>query len=400
LASLLGSCTKRSDADTYVALVLAVGIHDPGYVDAYYGPPEHKKKAESDRLTLPNIHLQAQAFLDQIQTTDALRRNFLTVQTRSLIRRTEMLEGKRFTFDEESKHLYDAIAPTIAESKFEEVLAKLEPLLPGPDPVSTRYAAWQKHFVVPPARVDSIFRAAVDEARSITKRHINLPMHESFRIEYVRGKVWSAYNWYQGNAQSLIQVNLDLPISAGSIVPLAAHEGYPGHHVYNTLLEDRLVKIKGWREYTIYPLFSPQSTIAEGTAEYGIELTFPERESIAFHEQVIFTKSGLDPKRTREYLTVQSLVKDLSHAHNQAARLFLDGKITKDACLQYLERYALLTPAKAEQRVRFIQANRAYVITYNHGQDLIRSFINSQADRWKEFEDLLCSPRLPSTLTR
>ena len=31
-------------AEAYVKLVLAIGQHDPNYVDAYYGPPEWKKQ--------------------------------------------------------------------------------------------------------------------------------------------------------------------------------------------------------------------------------------------------------------------------------------------------------------------------------------------------------------------
>ena len=85
---------------------------------------------------------------------------------------------------------------------------------------------------------------------------------------------------------------------------LACHEGYPGHHVYNTLLEKHLVKDRGWMEFTVYPLFSPQSLIAEGTANYGIPVTFPDDERIAFEEKVLFPAAGLDPARVREYYEV------------------------------------------------------------------------------------------------
>ena len=34
-------------AERYVKLVLAMGQHDPAYVDAYYGPPEWKAEAEN-----------------------------------------------------------------------------------------------------------------------------------------------------------------------------------------------------------------------------------------------------------------------------------------------------------------------------------------------------------------
>ena len=60
---------------------------------------------------------------------------------------------------------------------------------------------------------------------------------------------------------------------------------------------------------------------------------------------------------------------------------------------------------RAEQRVRFIDQYRSYVINYNLGQDLTRAYIERQGGtvdhpdiRWKLFGELLSSPRMPSGL--
>ena len=55
----------------------------------------------------------------------------------------------------------------------------------------------------------------------------------------------------------------------------------------------------------MYPLFSPQSLIAEGTANYGIEVAFPGDERLAFEREVLFPAAGLDPARADEYYDVQ-----------------------------------------------------------------------------------------------
>ena len=62
-----------------------------------------------------------------------------------------------------------------------------------------------------------------------------------------------------------------------------------------------------------------------------------------------------------------------------------------------------MPPDRAEQRVRFFDQYRSYVINYNLGKDMVRRYIESRggtADtpgkRWAEFEKLLSSPRLPS----
>ena len=111
---------------------------------------------------------------------------------------------------------------------------------------------------------------------------------ESFDLQFVNGKSWSGYNYYQGNFRSLIQINTDLPIRITRAVDLGCHEGYPGHHVYNALLEQTFVRERGWVEMSVYPLFSPMSFVAEGSANYGIDLAFPGEEGTRFEREVLF----------------------------------------------------------------------------------------------------------------
>ena len=98
--------------------------------------------------------------------------------------------------------------------------------------------------MIPKEKVDAVFKMAIQECKSRTAKHIQLPAEENFTVEYVQGKSWSAYNWYQGNYRSIIQVNTDLPIAIDRAIDLACHEGYPGHHVLNLLIEKNLVRDK------------------------------------------------------------------------------------------------------------------------------------------------------------
>ena len=112
-------------AESYVKLVLAVGQHDANYVDAYYGPPEWKAAADSAKLSLDEILRRADLGLAQLGPTPAgddmpaLRNRYLRTQLSSLRARVRMLQGQRFTFDEESKALYDAVAPTHDDAHFQ-----------------------------------------------------------------------------------------------------------------------------------------------------------------------------------------------------------------------------------------------------------------------------------------
>jgi hypothetical protein len=202
----------------------------------------------------------------------------------------------------------------------------------------------------------------------------------------------------------VIQVNTDLPIYIDRAIDLAAHEGYPGHHVYNSLLEKHLVRARGWKELSVYALFSPQSLIAEGTANYGIEVAFPGGERLDFERSVLFPEAGLDASRAEEYLKVRSLADDLSYAGNEAARRYLDGEIAREASVRYLMRFAMMSRERAEQRTHFFDRYRSYVINYNLGRDLVKTFVEARTGsggpvkRWQVFTDLLSTPRLPSGL--
>jgi hypothetical protein len=396
----------------YVRLVLAMGGHDTDFVDAYYGPADIKTEAEKAALSLDEIGHQAKMLDDQLKAAPAggdelsrLRHQYLEKQLAAMTARVRILKGERLSFDEESRALYDAVAPTNSDAHFQQMLDRLAKRFPGQGPLVERYDTWRRAFVIPKEKLDAVFKAAIAACREQTLKHVTLPPNESFTVEYVTNKSWSGYNWYQGNYRSLIQVNTDLPIYIDRAIDLACHEGYPGHHVYNALLEQHLVKERGWLEFSVYPLFSPQSLIAEGTANFGIEVAFPGHEREKFERTTLFPLAGLDPSRAAEYYDVQAMVDELSYAGNEAARRYLNGTIDREAATAWLERYALMPHDRATQRVRFFDQYRSYVINYNYGKDLVRRFIESRGGtaanpekRWQEFERLLSSPRLPSGL--
>jgi hypothetical protein len=393
-------------AEQYVKLVLAVGQHDAEYVDAFYGPAEWKTDAARQRVPLAEIDATAArlgtAISDVGEDGDELarlRREYLRRQLEALRARVRMLQGAKLTFDEESQALYDAVAPRHPDSYFADILDEIDRALPGTGPLIERYDAFRQKFIVPPDRLSRVFDGAIAECRGRTLAHVTLPADEHFTVEYVTGKPWSGYNWYQGGFRSLIQVNTDLPIYIDRAIDLACHEGYPGHHVYNALLEQHLVRDRRWVEFTIYPLFSPQSLIAEGTANYGIEVAFPGAERLAFERDVLFPVAGLDPSQAEAYARVRTLVDRLAYAGNEAARRYLNGEIDRAAAAAWMSRYAMSSPKAAEQRTHFFDTYRSYVINYNLGKDLVKQFVESRrGNRWDEFAKLLASPRLPSGL--
>jgi hypothetical protein len=408
-------------AEQYAHLVLAVGQHDPDYVDAFYGPAEWKMQAEQEKKSLDAIGVEAAKLSVTLTETPIapgtadsnlrqLRREYLHKQLAALAARVRMLKGKKLKFDDESRALYDVVAPTFQDSHFIQIIAQLEAKIPARGPSRTggplweRYENWRKPFVIPKEKLDTVFQLAIKECRARTLAHVALPPNESFTVEYVTNKPWGGYNWYKGNFHSVIQVNTDLPTYIDRAVDLAAHEGYPGHHVYNSLLEKNLVRDRGWVEFSVYALFSPQSLVAEGTANFGRDVAFPTKtERMTFEKEVLFPAAGIDASRADEYYAVQDLMKQLDYAANEAARRLINGEMDENAAAQWLQKYAVMEPARAQQRVKFIKRYRSYVINYNLGEDMVRRYIEKQSSadpekRWNEFGKLLASPRLPSGL--
>ncbi|SHF98238.1 hypothetical protein SAMN04487965_3064 [Microbulbifer donghaiensis] len=405
-----GKANMDAVAKGYVQLVLELGNHDDSYVDAYYGPQEWKEAAANSQAKPADIAARGKELMQQLPevkkqdgSIENLRVHYLKTQLRALIAHAESLAGStQRNFEREAQLLYDTQPPKQNFAEFGPVLQALEQLLPGDEPLPVRVREFKKQFEIPTDKLEAVFEAAIDACRERTKQHIQLPADENFVLEYVTDKPWSGYNWYQGKAQSLIQVNTELPIMIDRAIDLGCHEGYPGHHTYNALLEDELVNKRGWVEYSVYPLFSPQSLIAEGSANYGIELAFPGEEKTKFEKEVLYPLAGMDPANAEKYDHVLALIDELGFAGNEIARQYIDGEIDGDKVVELFQQYTLMSPEKAQQRKRFVDAYGAYVINYNWGKQLVADYVEEGTEdpneRWRRFSKLLSSPRLPSSL--
>ncbi len=417
LAALLPMTASAADplgpvAEGYVKLVLAVGRHAPEYVDAYFGPRGWQADAErAGKRPLPDLVAEADRLLAAARAAEvgagdrerALRRDFLAGQLSALRAYVEILGGKRLSFDAEARALYGVAPPRRELSSFEAVQGRLDGLLPGKGPVPARYQDWKKRLAIPRDRVEPVMRAAIEEVRKRTLLHLALPPGERFALSLVSGKPWGAYNWYRGGAESLIEVNTDLPKYAFDALSLVAHEGYPGHHAFNGLQEARLARERGWVEHTIYPLHSPISLVAEGSAEAGVDLVFPEAERVAFERDVLFPMAGIDPSEAPRASQVRKLVKELRAAGPELARRYLDGAMKAAEVVRWQVAHGLETPEEAAKSIQFVDAYRSYVVNYSYGEELVEGWLDARAgpdaaSRWAAFVDLIGSPRLPAAL--
>ena len=222
----------------------------PDYVDAYYGPPEWKQRGRvgegaPDRASRRRPKALAGAARRDPAAGDEMERLRQPLSAAAARR----ARGPHAHAHGRAPVVRRGVAGALRCRRADAARVAF----PG-DPRPARQAfsrgwtaarslrTFRSGFIIPREKLDAVFQAAIKECRERTLEHVKLPAGESFTVEYVTNKSWSGYNWYQGNFRSLIQVNTDLPVYIDRAVDLACHEGYPGHHVYNALLEQHLVR--------------------------------------------------------------------------------------------------------------------------------------------------------------
>jgi len=399
-------------ATDYVHLTLEAGEREEGYVDAYYGPKAWAAEAKAKPRDIATLRKDARALAQRLKSVsaksltadDRQRQRYLAAQLKAAETKLAMMAGVKLPFADEAEGLF-AVRPTLQPlSAYDPVLAKVAAMVPGEGPLWQRVDAWQNRFIIPTDKLEPVMRAAIAECRARSAAHIAMPQQERFELEFVTGKSWSGYNWFKGDAHSLIQVNTDLPVRIDRAVDLGCHEGYPGHHLLNMLFERNLALAKGWVEFTVYPLFSPQSFIAEGSANAGIDLAFPGPQRTAFEATTLYPIAGLDPAQAAAYGRLLDLLHQLSGARMTIAAMYLDGKVDRAAALDLIQTYQLISRKRAEQSLSFTENYRSYVINYGLGQDMVTADLaragRDQQARWRRMEAIISQPILPADLRR
>lgn len=391
-------------ANSYVNLGLIFGNYDEHYVDAFTGAPAIREAAQNSPMSLGEVRERADALLDRVDTIADMPSQGLDpliVARFSLLRgdiiamhtRIRILQGETLNFDEETRLVYDAVAPHYTEAQFATARAQYDAAQAVRDNRGDAPTT-----IIPGDKVRDVMNAAIGECRARTLEHYDLPASESFDLEFVKDKPWSAYNWYKGEYRSLIEVNQDMPLTIDRALDLGCHEGYPGHHVFNILSEDVRTKQYGWPEAQIVALYSPSAPLMEGSAEYGLELAFPGVDKAKYDAEVLYPLAGLTPP-SKIYEADPALAdaeKILSNVGIHIAREYLDGRFTREEAITFYMTYGGRSRARAEQGLSFIETYRGYIINYTLGQDVIRDWVDMRVeggqDRWDAFRYLLNTP--------
>ncbi|NLA38261.1 MAG: hypothetical protein GX882_02515 [Methanomicrobiales archaeon] len=370
----------------YLKCVLWLGIHDPGYVSAYFGPEEIREEALVVSVSPESVAGYAGELLASLDAIEPLsddarvRRAGLQGLVGALAARAGMFAGQPLSFDA----AFGVPAPEDDPGWFEGFHTALDGILPGSGGFAGRYKRFMAGFVVPPDRVFEVFVAAVAEGRRRTAGHIMLPPGEE--IEFIAGEGVSRYI---GGGRSRIYVDAGRPVTIDRILPLACSEGYPGRHTIRAIREAVLVRGRGWIEHSVIPSASPFATVTEGAARFGVEMAFPGVDRVRFAEEILFPLAGLDPADAALLDSVSSITADLFFLG--AARVAAGALSPEGLGL------LLLTPEAAEACLRSIEGFGAYPVAVSEGYRRVRDYVGAPG-RWDVFARVLTEPLLPADL--
>jgi hypothetical protein len=391
--------TLAHAAESYVRLALALAERDPDSLDWYRGPAWWRADARARYEPLADIERDSTVLADQLQSapddSDPTRRAFLIRQLRAVAARTLVIRGRPMSFDDEMRLLF-GVAPPAADADGAAVRAQLNELLPGTGDLRARYAGFDRRYIVPADRLPAVFARALEGCRTMTRAHAALPLGERVILDYVDDLPWSAFTRYEGSFTSRIVVNRRLPLTVDRVLDLACHEGYPGHHTIDTLVDARL-SAADRPELLVQPLFSPQSLLGEGASSMAPELAFADDERVRFERDALFPVAGLDAADAARYVRVARLVDRLHDVVGSVAADYLSGRVEFARADVALERDALMPSGDAT--MKFLNEYRSYGLVYTVGRDLAARAVAARAPdprdrrgRWRAYVDLVSDP--------
>lgn len=392
--------TEAGVVERYVRLGLALGRHLDGLVDAYYGPPSWKAEATHGEPTpLPALVADAARLVADLDQGDdpaveGRRRAWLRAQVVGLHTVGRSLDGQPLGYLDEVESSYGVRPAPVPEDDLAAAHRRLAEALPGDGPLRERVIAWREAHTIPPDRLDEAIRTLADDFADRTRTAWGLPEGEHVDWVLETDKPWSGFNYYLGDLNSRVAINVDLPVQSLVLGHLVAHEAYPGHHTEHCRKEVGLVRRRDQLEESIFLVGTPQCLLAEGLADAALEALVGEETEAAMKPLFEQLRLRYDAD---EAAAVRGALASVSKARGNLALMLHDEGRPADDVVAWAERFLLLPKVRAEKQVSFISDPtwRAYIFCYTEGVELCRRFVAGDPAR---FDILLSEQLLPSDL--
>ncbi len=379
-------------ARDYLRLALRLDQHVPGLVDGYFGPADLKAEVDVGQLRPPaRLAADADALIARLpdEVDEAQRRDWLAAQLVALRTQAAALAGDELPYVEHVTRCFAWTPVRREDALFDAAAADLEAILPGPEPLADRLAAWDARFEIPVDRLPDVIEWLVGRFRARADALFGLPPGEDLKVSLVTNQPWSGYNWYDGGRRSRVDINTDLPVRSADLVHTVAHETFPGHHLEHAWKEADLVDRLGRLEASILLINTPECLLSEGLADLGYGFASPPDEEadllLELYERAALPIAADAPAARDAALRTVAMRgprRRLSAVLVNAALMRHADGASHEETFAYLVETGRQAPHLVEKRLEFVEHPlwRTYVFVYDEGEELLRRWLEAVPD--------------------
>jgi hypothetical protein len=401
MAALAAACANRPDripsldaiAEGYVRATLQLAQHQPELVEGWWGPPDWRPGPRQPVVEIRTRVRSLVSDLERIEASgdieaDPARLAYLRGQLAALDLVTRRLLGASTSFAEETRLAFVLGEPMRAAEDADTAKAALSRALPGQGAIRQRHEAFRRRFFIAPDRRERVLRAALDACRDAARTHVLLPDGEMVKLRFDVDSPWDGLARYDGHHRSIIEVSGRGELDVTRAVTLACHEGYPGHHLQHLLIQDALVRTRGWEEFQLAPRFGPHILVCEGAAEAGLDLAMPRDTRLHFYREQLLPLAGLPSESAEALVEVEERVRASDAAIPDTIAAYLDSRALRDETIEALSDLGVLDP---ESFLAFAERRRTLAAVYPIGRRLVERHVRAGGDPWARLVALFTS---------
>jgi hypothetical protein len=367
-------------ARAYVRLALRLDRVLPGVLDAHLGDAGEAARVAAEPVTSPD-DLAAEA--DHLRAAlpgagaGAARTAFLDAQLRAVRLLAERAGGHEVGFVEEVERCFGVRIGRGEPDRYREAHRALDALLPGAGPLPARLAAFRDRDRLPPEHLSTALAAAVGALRGRTATALGLPAGEDVTLEVVDAAPWSGFSRWVGPRRSAIAVNGGIPHRVTHLPLLVAHEAYPGHHTEHCRIAAAREAGTLRPEREVFLARTPQSLVAEGAAELGLEVVVGPGWGRWNAEVLAAAGVPTDTERAALGEAVEAVMAGLAPVRQDAALMLHAEGRPPDEVVAHLRRWLLVDETRARRMLGFLVHPRwrTHTTTYVEGVRLLRPWL-------------------------
>jgi hypothetical protein len=353
-------------------------------VDSYIGPPDFAAEADARALDAGALAAEARRVRESAASDpDAQRVRWLDRQLVALETLARGAARDHLAYIDEVERCFDARPVATSPAVYADARRELDELLPPGASLVERLDTRGQRLTIPKDRLPAVAEWLIGQLRKDSDAVFASPAGESLEVSLVTNQPWSAYNWYDGDLRSRVEINTDLPVRAHSLIHTLAHETFPGHHLEHSWKEQRLVRELDRAEATAMLVNTPEAYISEGLGDLGWQLIItPQRWQELFAGVCDLAGITLDPGDPLLQWRISEALEGVGAIGADAAlMLHAEGRPPEEV-LDFIVESAPRTRAQAEKTLEFISHPlwRTYVFCYSGGEALLKQWMATATD--------------------